>query len=115
MAIRTKSALVTLTATAAQVLASADNEALTIAKALACNTDTSARTISVYHDVTGSDGAVATTQIIRNKSIAPGDTIPLPLSSLFVINGGKLWAVADVAGKVNLDISYNSADQTKVI
>lgn len=112
MAIKSLSKIQTLTASAVAYLTAGTNEAMTLSKVVACNTDVAPRTVTVYHDVTGAAGAIASTTVLKAYAISAGETKTLPLSSLFVVNGGKLYAMADNASVVVLDINYTSTEQS---
>ncbi len=112
MALKNKSSLTVLTASAVAILTAGTNEVYTLSKVLVTNTDSVARTVTVYHDVTGAAGAVTGTLVIKALSLSAGETKTLPLSSVFLANGAKLYALADVTSVVNLDINYTTSEQT---
>jgi len=111
MAIKSKSVLNVLTATPVAQLTADGNAAITVSKAIACNPAGVARNITIYHDITGTSGAITANIILYTYAIGAGETKTLPLSSVFVSNGGKLWAAADSAGSVILDINYTVTEQ----
>lgn len=111
MAIKIKATVVTLANTAVDEVMSDGNGAVTISKIIACNTDTLNHNITIFHDDTGTRGAVTDTIILKNYPIAAGASPTLPLSSIFLPNGAKLFAEADTGGVINLSINYTSDAQ----
>lgn len=77
-----------------------------ILKASATNTDSVARTVTVYRvPVTGTPGA---SNILGADalSLAAGETVALPLSGQAIVNGATLQALASADNVVNLNITY---------
>ena len=107
MALNVANVDVQLTASAAVILAAQPNAQLTILKATACNTNTNPRTLTVYRvpDL-GSPGA--TNLLIDGLAIGAGATVILPLSGQTLLLSQSLQALADMAAKLNLSISYAS-------
>lgn len=101
---------VPLTTTATAVLSSNANEAITVAKILACNTDTVARTVTIYQVPSAGSPAAGNT-ILSAFSIGAGATVTLPVSSLFLSAGSALYAKQDSGTTVNLSINYTREDQ----
>lgn len=110
MALKKLGATSALASSAASMLAAGTNEALTVSKVLACNTDTVGRTITMYQ-VPSAGSAGAGNTILSAYPIAAGSTIVLPVSSVFVSNGGSIWAKQDSGTTVNLSINYTREEQ----
>lgn len=112
MAIKAKPLVLSLTATNAKLLTSGSNEVLTLQKVLACNTDSSARTVTIYHGQTAATGMNAASTVLAQYSMQSKETKVLPLSSVFLANGGYIGGRADSASLVTISINYTSTDQT---
>lgn len=110
MALKKIGATASLTTTATAVLTSEANGAYTVAKILACNNDTVARTIDV-HQVASGGSATTANKILNAYSISNGSTVTLPVSSVFLAAGAALYAKQDSGTTVVLSINYTKEDQ----
>jgi hypothetical protein len=110
MALKKLGATAALSSSATSVLAAGANEAITIAKVLACNTDSVARTVTVYQVASGGSASASNT-VLSAYSIGAGSTVTLPVSSLFLAAGAFLSAKEDSGTTVNLSINYTREDQ----
>jgi hypothetical protein len=110
MALKKLGSTAALSTSATAVLTAGTNEALTIAKVLACNTDSVARTVTVYQVASGGTASAAN-MVLDAYSIGAGSTVTLPVSSLFLANGAFMSAKEDSGTTVNLSINYTKEDQ----
>jgi hypothetical protein len=108
MALNTGNADTQLGSAAAPVLTAGTGQSISILKATATNTDTAARTITLYRVPQG--GTAGTANIIAADAtpLSAGETITLPLSGHTLIAGQSLQGFADVGAKVMLNLSYAS-------
>lgn len=94
-----------LTNTAASVLMGGTNDQFTLLKVNATNTDTTARTVSLW--LIPNAGSAGNSNILVDAQVVqPAETVTMPLSGFVVGNGNSLFASADVTLKVTLAISY---------
>lgn len=92
-------------ATTITTAGAAENRA--VLNILFCNTDTTARTITVYASTTG--GASATTTILSALSIPAGDTYIWTADEKFILGPNEgISGLCDVASKVSVNGSYYS-------
>jgi len=87
------------------VLAAFGSTEMLFLKVTACNNDTGAHQVTVYRVPLG--GSPATGEILVNAmNIGAGQTSVLPLSGQSLVNSQELFAKADAANVVNLNIGW---------
>lgn len=100
----------TLTATNQSILTAASP--LVIIKAVVCNTDSSARTVTIYKVPFGGTAGAGTEIVDPTGSggftLAPGQTLPLPLSGLVLNTRDSIQGLASVAAVVNFSMGYDA-------
>lgn len=101
---------VVLTAAAANIIASGPTDSFLILKATACNTDTVARTVSIYRVPPA--GVADATMLITDASgasaftVGPGETVTLPLSGQGIVGGQSLQGLASVTSVVVVSVTW---------
>src|SRR5258706_4645281 len=97
---------IVLTASAASIITSGPSDSFLILKATVCNTDTTARSVSVYRVPPA--GTADATMLITDASgasafiIGPGETKTLPISGQGIVGGSRLQDAALVTSGVVL-------------
>lgn len=88
-----------------------DNEGLLVSSATVCNTDSSARTVTMH---LASDGAAAATgnKIENTRTVATNTSTNTSLSGKTVKPGAKVYAGADTASVCILSITGTIVPQT---
>ena len=76
-----------------------------ITKATATNSDSVARTVTVYR-VPATGTAAAGNIVVEPMTLQPSETVALPLSAQALVNGATLQASASADNVVNLNITY---------
>lgn len=100
-----------VTNAAVAVLTAGANDVLTISKALVTNTsETDSCWIIIYDDVEGT-GNDPENMVQFKVAVSPKETKTLPLSSLAAVQGGKIWALAEVNNVLNLSIAFTRTVQ----
>lgn len=94
-----------MTGSAATVLTATSPSQITILKATALNTDSVARTLTLYR-IPLAGTAAASNTLISALSIGAGETVTLPLSGHTLINSQFIQGLASTTNVVNLSISY---------
>ena len=95
-----------LTTAAATAIAASALAQLTILKATANNTDSSAHTITVYRVPNGGSPS-ASNAVLTAYPVAANTAVVLPLSGQTLTDGQTLQAIASVASVVNLNVSWS--------
>jgi hypothetical protein len=93
----------TLTTSAANIYASSGNSV--VVTVYLCNTDTVARTVSLFA-VPAAGTASGSNQIIKDLSIAPSDTYIMNTERLVLANGEMLQANCNVNSVITATVSY---------
>jgi hypothetical protein len=96
-----------LTTTTNPVLATNTGEQLFFIKVTADNTDSAQHFVTIYRTPGG--GSPAASQELTTAYPVPANmTIPLPLGGQTFINGQQVFASADTANVVNLNIAFGT-------
>ena len=98
-----------LTTTATSYVAAGTNEAVILSRVNLYNSDTVSRTVTIHRVPTA--GSATTSNIIYFGAISPGETLSPNLPGLILDNGDALYAKADAASVVNIDLNYTVASQ----
>lgn len=96
---------VLLTTTTNPVISTTAPEQLVFLKVTVCNTDVASRQVTVYRVQNGASPA-ASNALVDALAVAAGQTLALQLSGQTLVNGEGLYAKADAANVVNLNIGY---------
>ena len=94
-----------LTNVAASVLTAQAAGALTILKATVANTDAAAHKVTLCRVPAGGN-AIPANELVSGQVVNGGETVILPISGHNLVNGQSLQAFAEVAGEVNISVSY---------
>lgn len=94
---------VQVSATALPILS--PSQSVVFLKVTAANTDTASHTLEVWRVASGGSPS-ASNVMIPLVTLATNQTVTLPLSGQSLIYGQSLYAKADAASKVNLNIGY---------
>src|SRR5258707_6075949 len=103
---------IVLTASAASIITSGPSDSFLILKATVCNTDTTARSVSVYRVPPA--GTADATMLITDASgasafiIGPGETQTLPISGQRIVGRSNLQALASITSVVVLSATWTT-------
>lgn len=101
--------VLTLTASAATVLSTGANEAATVTRVQAYNSDTTARLVTIYQIDSG--GSAGATNLIHRQTVYAGQSTSIDIAGVNIDGGAFLQALADVTSVVNLSINFIKVDQ----
>jgi hypothetical protein len=98
-----------LTASQASILAPGVGQTYTFTKGTATNTDSVARTITLYRVPLGGTAGSGNLPFVDALSIGAGLTVTLPMSGMTLASQAFISAAASTASVVQLGLSYVSS------
>ena len=98
-----------LTGSAQTIATTGANEALTITRCQAYNSDTTSRLITIHQVDSG--GTAGATNIVHKQTVYAGQSTSIDIAGLNIEGGAFLQALADVTSVVNLSTNWIKVDQ----
>lgn len=102
--------VLTLTTSAQTFATTGANEALTITRVQAYNSDTTARLVTIYQVDSG--GTAGASNLVHRQTVYAGQSTSIDIAGLNIRAGAFLQALADVTSVVNLSANWIKVDQT---